>query len=427
MGVPNPHDTAGIVTYGDGVLPLNVNVDTAFTSTLAYIPEHLENADLRIYHWDNDIGGAPLCYWYDGYPIPGEAGATCDEGEVEGDLAGSNSWTPPPEGYDLMPVPEPFAGDYLQARYRVNAYDTSTWRMTLDLDTTPPWSEVDVLSTYQTTTTFGVSWSGYDDISGDLIYDIQFRDGAGGTWTDWLTSTGFVGDSFSGVDGHTVYFRSRARDGAGNTEPYPAGDGDTHTTIDATPPVGSLVIDSGAEATADLSVTLTISATDATSGLALMQFSDDGASFSSWETYTTTKAWTLPSGDDPKTVYVRFQDNVSHTSPAYVDTIILDTTAPTGSILIQGGAETVSTTQVTLALSASDAYTVTEMRLRSDAEAWGSWEPYTTTKTWTLPDQAGEHTVWVQFRDQVGNVSLAYSDSIVYQPPIYLPLVMRED
>jgi hypothetical protein len=84
--------------------------------------------------------------------------------------------------------------------------------------------------------------------------------------------------------------------------------------------------------------------------------------------------------------------------------------------------------QVTLALSATDTYTVTEMCLRNDAEAWGRWEPYTTTKAWTLPDQNGDHTVWAQFQDQAGNVSLAYSDSIVYQPySTYLPLVMRED
>ena len=416
MGVIHPHDTAGVSTFGDGVLPLNVNTDVTYQVIPAYIPEHLEDADLRIYHWDNDYASGPIEYKFSGWPDT-----------IEGSLSGGNSWTPPPGGYDLVPVPGTWVGGYLIAEYSLGTHDTSTWRLTLDLDTSPPWSEVDVLPAYQTTTTFGVSWSGYDDISADLIYDIQFRDGAGGTWTDWLTSTGFVGASFSGTDGHTYYFRSRARDGAGNAEAYPAGDGDTHTTIDATSPVGSLVIDGGAEATTNPTVTLTISATDSTSGLALMQFSDDGVSFSSWETYTTTKEWTLTGGDGTKTVYVRFQDNASNTSPAYVDTIILDTTAPTGSILIEGGTEAVSITQVTLALSATDAYTVTETRLRNDAEAWGSWEPYTTTKAWTLPDQNGEHTVWVQFRDHVGNVSSAYSDLIVYQPPIYLPLVLHED
>ncbi|MFN2273167.1 MAG: hypothetical protein ACK2US_20170, partial [Anaerolineae bacterium] len=238
IGIPVPHDAAGIAIYGDSVMSLNVNIDTTFTSTLAYIPEHLENADLRVYHWDNDVSTLSICYWFASHPIAGEAGTKCNEGEVEGALSGGNSWTPPPRGYDLMPVPEAFEGDYLQARYRVGGFDTSTWRLTLDLDTTPP----------------------------------------------------------------------------------------------------------------------------------------------------------------------------------------------TGSILIEGGAETVSTTQVTLALSATDAYTVTEMRLRNDAEAWGSWEPHTTTKAWTLPNQKGEHTVWVQFQDQAGNVSPAYSDSIVYQPYIaYLPLVLRDD
>jgi hypothetical protein len=105
----------------------------------------------------------------------------------------------------------------------------------------------------------------------------------------------------------------------------------------------------------------------------------------------------------------------------------LDRTAPTGSILIQGDAEVVTDTQVTLTLNASDAYGVPYMRLRYGSVAWSTWEPYATNRAWMLPTREGEHTVGVQFQDPAGNVSAAYSDSVIYQFPcrVHLPLVLR--
>ena len=54
-----------------------------------------------------------------------------------------------------------------------------------------------------------------------------------------------------------------------------------------------------------------------------MQFSNDGATWSSPEPYATTKSWTLEPGDGTKTVYVKFKDNVGNWSIAYSDSIIL--------------------------------------------------------------------------------------------------------
>lgn len=45
-------------------------------------------------------------------------------------------------------------------------------------------------------------------------------------------STSLTSAYLTGLDGHTYYFRVRARDNAGNQEAYVAGDGDTHTTIE---------------------------------------------------------------------------------------------------------------------------------------------------------------------------------------------------
>lgn len=46
--------------------------------------------------------------------------------------------------------------------------------------------------------------------------------------------------TFTGQEGHTYYFRSRAQDNAGNWEAYP-GDGDASTTVkDLTPPASAV-------------------------------------------------------------------------------------------------------------------------------------------------------------------------------------------
>jgi hypothetical protein len=70
-----------------------------------------------------------------------------------------------------------------------------------------------------------------DGSAGVRSYDVQVREGAGGVWTDWLLDTTETSAGFTGEIGHTYYFRCRARDHAGNLEPYPSGDGDTFTRV----------------------------------------------------------------------------------------------------------------------------------------------------------------------------------------------------
>lgn len=102
------------------------------------------------------------------------------------------------------------------------------------LDRTPPASAVNTLSATQQENTFLVTWSGSDNLSGVASYDVQYRDGATGTWSDWQSGTSATSAYFTGQDRHSYYFRARARDNAGNLEAYPSGDGDTHTLIDLT-------------------------------------------------------------------------------------------------------------------------------------------------------------------------------------------------
>ncbi|MDP9437993.1 MAG: Ig-like domain-containing protein [Actinomycetota bacterium] len=91
----------------------------------------------------------------------------------------------------------------------------------------------------------------------------------------------------------------------------------------------------------------------------------------------------------------------------------MDTTAPSGTVSINGAAAYTRSTSVSLALSASDAGGVTWMRFSEDGVKWGEWEPYATTKAWTLVGANGTKTVFAQYRDGAGNVSETASDTIV--------------
>lgn len=107
------------------------------------------------------------------------------------------------------------------------ASGSSSWvTRTLRVDTTPPVSWIEPLPATTTFTTFTVSWYASDATTWAATYDIDVQDN-GGPWTAWQTSTADLSAPFTGQEGHTYSFRSRARDAAGNQEAL-------HTTPDAT-------------------------------------------------------------------------------------------------------------------------------------------------------------------------------------------------
>ncbi|MDQ3871061.1 MAG: hypothetical protein M3301_05530, partial [Chloroflexota bacterium] len=93
-----------------------------------------------------------------------------------------------------------------------------------------------------------------------------------------------------------------------------------------------------------------------------------------------------------------------------------DTTPPTGTITINDGARRTKSVNVTLRLAASDASPgsgVASMRFRNDGETWTAWEPFATTRPWTLRSSDGTRTVFAEFQDRAGNVSATVQDSIL--------------
>jgi len=90
-----------------------------------------------------------------------------------------------------------------------------------------------------------------------------------------------------------------------------------------------------------------------------------------------------------------------------------DTTPPTGSITINGGAAATNSVSVTLTLSATDnSGTVSQMQCSNDGVTYSVPEPYATSKTWTLAGGDGTKTVSVKFSDAAANWSSPAGDTI---------------
>lgn len=139
----------------------------------------------------------------------------------------------------------------------------------------------------------------------------------GTAFTGTATATATLGNIYVVATGLTAgtgyHFQVRATDDQGRASAWLSYGGNAETeadfTVEQTPPIGTVSINAGATYTNSANVTLTLAGTDTGgSALAQMRFSNDGTTWSTWETYATTKAWTLSAGDGTKTVYAQFKD-----------------------------------------------------------------------------------------------------------------------
>jgi len=130
----------------------------------------------------------------------------------------------------------------------------------------------------------------------------------------------------------------------------PAGGGSSAS--DTIPPANtSIVIAAGASTTANAAVTLTLAATDATSMMISNTSSFPGGL---WETYATSKAWTLTSGVGAKTVYAKFRDSAGNASSPVSDAITL-TAASASTTTTATTTTTTTSTLVTPTITATPA------------------------------------------------------------------------
>jgi hypothetical protein len=169
--------------------------------------------------------------------------------------------------------------------------------------------------------------------SADTDFDLYLFDGTATTVLAY-PPVGLVAKSTSDGSTESVSYPSRSGgtyyidlNGATDVE----GTFQLSVTIlpDPVPPTVTLRIQGGAASVSDPTVTLTIVAQDALSGVEVMSFSADGTAWLPWQPYVPTMLWTFPGGDGVKRLWVRVRDRAGNVSAPTEASTILDTTAPT--------------------------------------------------------------------------------------------------
>jgi|GEM_PF-3039010 len=177
-------------------------------------------------------------------------------------------------------------------------------------------------------------------------------------------------------------------------------------------------INGGTATTTNTSVTLSLSATDATE--VYVTNTSRCAGGGTWESFSNsnaTKNWTLGQTNSVATVYVKYRDAAGNQSNCVNDTIAHDDIEPGSPVIsIDGGAATTTTTSATLTLSATDAdeFYVTNT---SGCMTGGTWESFASSsgaKSWTLGQTNDIATVYVKYRDAAGNQSACINDAIAH-------------
>ena len=214
-----------------------------------------------------------------------------------------------------------------------------------------------------------------------------------GSWTTYATPFDVSTDG-----SHLVEFYSV--DNASNV-------GSTNSTafkIDATPPSGTIDIQSGADYANRTDVNLTVQASDANSGVEQFRLSNDGVTWGSWESWqnlSDSLSWNLPISDGLKTVFLQITDNASNVATLN-DTITLDTTPPAVSFELSNGAEMTSSS-ATINWSANDTNGIDQFEYSLDGAAFVPCGLATHVDLSDLTD--GTHNLTIRAIDVAGNAA----------------------
>ena len=184
---------------------------------------------------------------------------------------------------------------------------------------------------------------------------------------------------------------------------------------DTTAPTVSITAPATGSAISGTAVTVKASASDNVK-VAGVQFLLDGANLGAEDTSSPYSAtWnTTSSASGPHVLSARARDTSGNTALAANINVIVDNQAPTGTIVIDGGATVTNSTTAVLTLTATDALsTVTQMRFSNTGSSFSAAEAYAPTKSWKLASGAGTKTVYVQFKDSAGNWSGSLSGTII--------------
>ena len=284
---------------------------------------------------------------------------------------------------------------------------------TFGLDWTAPTTTSDALTSYTGTAT--VRMTPTDALSG--VAQTYWRTYRSATWSAWYPGTvATITPPASGSVSVTLYYYST--DVAGNTGSQI---GKTFTITapasDVTPPAGTMSVNNGSAYATSTAATVNSAMTDSGSGMYQMRIDPGTGTYGGWIAYAASSAIVMPAGDGVKTVNAQYKDNAGNIATK-TDTIVLDTTAPNGTMVINNDAATTATTAVTVNAAMTDALSgVYQMSVDPGTGTYGPWVAYAASQAIVLPPGSGLKTVNVQYKDNAGN-TVTKTDTITLTTPV---------
>jgi len=181
-----------------------------------------------------------------------------------------------------------------------------------------------------------------------------------------------------------------------------------------------IVINGGAQYTATRQVNLTILA-----ATAVQIWVSNNAQFSEgdWESYKTSKSWTLPEGEGAKTVFLKAKYSDGTISNVSSDQITLDTTPPSAAFSVSPHSGIAAETRFSFDASATtdNLASSSELTIRWDWDNDGSYDTgwnAAKTASHTYPVGGGNKTVKLEAKDGAGNSSIATRQIYVNTRPV---------
>ncbi|QHS59819.1 Ig-like domain-containing protein [Chitinophaga agri] len=227
-----------------------------------------------------------------------------------------------------------------------------------------------------------------------------------------LTTTGVTGASISSIaptaeaNKYNVYVATGNNSGTIRLNANATGITPTVTnapmssatyTIDKDAPSGSFTINGGAGYTNNPNIVLALTASDVTTSVNRMSFSIDGGSYTTNETFATSKNLTIPATSASHTVDVRFIDEAGNALQVSRN-IVYDDVPPATPVITANPAALTTSGNATFTFTGESGATF-EALLDG-----GAYAAATSPRTYTgLAD--GSHTFSVRAVDQAGNLS----------------------
>jgi hypothetical protein len=371
-------------------------------------------------------------------PVPDGGRVRITDGHI---VTYSDGWLDvEPDGVMDVPIRGLWPGEYdLVAEYSgTDTWEAATTTVHLHVDDRPTTTTVTTSpnpSPWGEEVQIAVRVEPIPDVHGSIAV---YVDGVGPlAWPeiDWTTGTGMAALRMTGGT-HTV--RAEYMPGYWSWD-QPSRWGASEASVehvvlpsteDTTPPVVTMSINDGAAVAADSSVDLSFEfQTDGY--LSDMVLSGDGIHW----LHTSPRplvGWQLndanygPIGDGVRTVYVKVADDHDNWSEVASDSIVLDTTAPVGTVTVEGGAPFAASREVVIDLPAEDAIVdVAGAQLSNDGNRWTTI-PYAPSAAWRLTAGDGRKTVRVRWKDSLGHWSASRADTIVLDttaPTVFAPKV----